>query len=234
MHLRPVERRLLDDDDVVGAIIEELRLGYGTAVIGCSAPAGSDRVLSPVAEALALRSPVPVLVVRRGLDVTSRLPAAYGRVLIPVTGTASSVAAQEVGLAISASIGTEAILTHVVHRDEPGGAGVRRRPWGATDVLGRSADSTRVAGQSLLDGAADRAAKVGARAVIALAEADSTAAGILELADLHETDLVIVGATRRDVDGELFLGHTVERLLRRCGATIAVVISPPDHETPDE
>ena len=61
-----------------------------------------------------------------------------------------------------------------------------------------------------------------------MTEAESTAAGILELADLHDTDLVIVGATRQDVDGELFLGHTVERLLRRCGATIVVVVSPPE------
>jgi len=60
-----------------------------------------------------------------------------------------------------------------------------------------------------------------------MTDAESTAAGILQLVDLHETDLVILGATRRDVDGRLFLGHTVERLLRRCGATMVVVVSPP-------
>lgn len=228
LHLRPVEHRLLTDDDPVDALLEELRLGYGTAVVGTSAPADGQRTMSPLAEQLALRSPVPVVIVRRGLEVHSRLPPAYGRVLIPITGSASSVAAQEVGLAISATIGTEAILTHVVHHDEPDGHRGRGRLWPAAEVLSRASDSTRTAGQSLLDDAANRATKVGARAVVAMTEAESTAAGILELADLHETDLVIVGATRQDVDGELFLGHTVERLLRRCGATIVVVVSPPD------
>lgn len=231
LHLRPVERHLLSGDDVVDALVEELRLGYGTAVVGTSSPEG-DRVLSPLAEELALRSPVPVTVVRRGLDITSRLPPAYGRVLIPVTGTPSSIAAQEVGLAISGAIGTEAILTHVVHHDggeEPeADAGRRSRRWTGPDVLSRAGDTTRVAGQQMLDDAAARAATVGARAITAITDAESTAAGILQLVELHETDLVIVGATRRDVDGRLFLGHTVERLLRRCGATIVVVVSPSD------
>lgn len=232
LHLRPVERRLLGEGAVVDALVEELRLGYGTAVIGTSSPEGDDRGLSPLAEELALRSPVPVTVVRRGLDVTSRLPPAYGRVLIPVTGTPSSIAAQEVGLAISGAIGTEAILTHVVHHD--GGeesdeeVGRRTRRWPGPDVLHRSGDTTRIAGQQMLDDAAARAATVGARAITAITDAESTAAGILQLVELHETDLVIVGATRRDVDGRLFLGHTVERLLRRCGATIVVVVSPSD------
>lgn len=232
LHLRPVERRLLGEGAVVDALVEELRLGYGTAVIGTSSPDGDDRGLSPLAEELALRSPVPVTVVRRGLDVTSRLPPAYGRVLIPVTGTPSSVAAQEVGLAISGAIGTEAILTHVVHHDggeEPDEeVGRRSRRWTGPDVLHRSGDTTRIAGQRMLDDAAARAATVGARAITAITDAESTAAGILQLVELHETDLVIVGATRRDVDGRLFLGHTVERLLRRCGATIVVVVSPSD------
>ena len=226
LHLRTVERKLLTEEDAVDALVEELRLGYGTAIIGTSAPA-DDRVLSPFVEELALRTPVPLMVVRRGLDIQSRLPPAYGRVLIPVTGTASSIAAQEVGFAISASIGTEAILTHVVHHDdEPGDGGPPRRVWGATEVLSRATDSTRTAGQSLLDDAAIRATNLGARAIVALTEAESTAAGILELADLRDADLVIVGATRRDVDGGLFLGHTVERLLRRCRATVVVVVSP--------
>lgn len=228
LHLRPVERKLRTDDDVVESLLEELRLGYGTAVIGTSAPADEDRVLSPLAEELALRSPVPVMLVRRGLDVTSRLPPAYGRVLIPVAGTSSSLAAQEVGLAISASIGTEAILTHVVHHDEKEEASRARRTWAGTDVLARPGGATRAAAQQLLDDAVAKAANLGARAFTALTEAESTAAGILQLVDLHETDLVILGATRRDTEGGLFLGHTVERLLRRCGATIVVVVSPPE------
>lgn len=229
LHVRSVERRLLSGSDPVDALLEEVRLGYGTAVVGCSSPEG-ERTLPPLIEQLALRTPVPLMIVRRGLDVTSRLPAAYGRVLIPVTGTASSVAAQELGLAVSATIGTEAVLTHVVHHDddaeEPGARS--RRPWAPVDVLAPSASAARRAGQAMLDDAAGRAAGLGARAVVALTEADSTAAGILELAELHETDLVIVGATRRSVDGELFLGHTVERLLRRCRATLVVVVSPPE------
>ncbi len=233
LHSRTVERKLRTDDDVVASLIEELRLGYGVAVIGTSAPEDQTQVLSPTAAELALRSPVPVMIVRRGLSVRGRLPAAYRRVLIPVTGSHSSLAAQEVGLAISASIGTEAVLTHVVHHDDDSATDGRRRLLlrGAADVLARPSGGTRVVGQRLLDDATGRASRLGARAVTALTDAESTAAGILQLVEFHDTDLVIVGATRRDVDGSLFLGHTVERLLRRCGATIAVVVSAPDRSS---
>ncbi|MGK2930677.1 MAG: universal stress protein, partial [Acidimicrobiales bacterium] len=233
LHSRTVERKLRTDEDVVESLLEELRLGYGVAVIGTSAPEDQTQVLSPTAAELALRSPVPVMIVRRGLSVRGRLPAAYRRVLIPVTGSQSSLAAQEVGLAISASIGTEAVLTHVVHHDDDSATDGRRRllPRGAADVLTRPSGGTRVVGQRLLDDATGRASRLGARAVTALTDAESTAAGILQLVELHDTDLVIVGATKRDVDGSLFLGHTVERLLRRCGATIAVVVSAPDRSS---
>jgi nucleotide-binding universal stress UspA family protein len=100
----------------------------------------------------------------------------------------------------------------------------------ATGVLTRPGSDTRGLGNRLLDDAAARAAHIGARALPALVDAESTAAGILDVARLHETDLVIIGANRTDVDGHLFLGHTVDRLLRNCQATMVVVIAPPDRD----
>lgn len=219
---RTVDHRELTGP-VVDALVAELRLGYGVAVIGTSVPTNGG-VVSPTAEELALRNPRPTIIVRRGLGVSGRLPSAYQRVLLPVAGTPSSQAALEFGLNISAHIGTEAVLAHVVH-DEPE---PRPRIGRAADVLVRSGQSTRAATR-LLDDAIDRATQVGARAVPVTVTADSTAAGIIDTARLHAPDLVVVGATRRDVDGELFLGHTVERLVRDMDATLVIVVTPADH-----
>lgn len=220
---RQVEHRHLDGA-VVDAIIEELRLGYGVAVIGTSVTRGSDHVLSPAAEHLAQHNQRPTIIVRRGLDVVGRLPGAYQRVLLPVSGTPSSQAALEFALNISANIGTEAVLAHIVP-DEAGAQPVLGRP---TDMLGRNGSQST--GRRLLDDALDQAADVGARAVPVMITAESTSAGIVEAAAVHQTDLVVVGATRRDIDGQLFLGHTVERLVRDLTATLVVVVTPPDHQ----
>lgn len=220
---RPVDHNTVSGG-FIDAVLAQLRLGYGVAVIGTSATHAGDYVLSPTAALLALRNPQPTIVVRRGLDVAGRLPSAYQRVLIPVAGTTSSQAALEFGLNISANIGTEAILVHVVH-DEPSSHPVLGR---ATDVLIRGGQP-RITAQRLVDDAMDHAAQLGARAVPFTVTADSTAAGILDASEVHATDLVVVGATRRDIDGELFLGHTVERLVRDMAATLVVVVTPSDH-----
>ena len=51
---------------------------------------------------------------------------------------------------------------------------------------------------------------------------------ILELVAELEADLVVMGANLRRPDGRPFLGHTVERILRECDATVAVVLMPFD------
>lgn len=223
LHAHPVETKTLPAHYDVDAILTEVRLGFGAIVVGCSAPPQGGRPLPRFVEELATRSPVPVVIVRRGLSVSGRQPAAYGRVLLPVAGTSSSQAAQELGLNISASIGTRAVLAHVI--DD---TGTDDRPRGslAGDLLTRLHTNQRSSETQILDRASEQARELGARATVAVVAAESTSAGILELAEEHETDLVVVGATRRAVEGHLFLGHTVERVLLRCDATTIVVVSP--------
>ena len=202
------------------AILTELRLGYGAVVLGVNHRDSGD-LLSPFVEEVTRRSPVPVVVVRRGRAVAGRQPAAYSRVLLPVAGTSSARAAQELGLNISAAIGTQAVLAHVVDR-QPALATVGLPPDDTGTVAGDSGD----AGAALLDQAVARAREIGARSSPMMVTARGAGDGILEAADELDADLVVIGAKRRDLDGRLFLGHTAERVLRDCQATTIVVVSP--------
>lgn len=228
LHEHPVEDRTLPARYDVDAIVTELRLGFGAVVIGCSAPTNPDQILPDFVADLAKRSPVPVVIVRRGLSVDGRQPPAYGRVLLPIAGTPSSRAAQELGLNISASIGTRAVLAHVLDDADDDADGPSGRPIRRTAV--NLARREKVGGvkveQQILDSAADRARELGARSTMAVIRAASTSEGILALAAHHETDLVVVGATRRAVEGHLYLGPTVERVLGTCDATTIVVVTP--------
>ena len=222
LHGHPVEARHLPARFDVDAVVTELRLGFGAVVVGCSAPAGGE-VLPDFVNDLAKRSPVPVVIVRRGLSVTGRQPPAYGRVLLPVAGTPASRAAQELILNISATIGTRAVLGHVL--DDEDGRSADAGSGSGVGVASRPSTGTTVH-QQILDSAAERAHELGARSTMASVRAASTGDGILELAERHETDLVVVGATRRAVEGHLFLGRTVERVLSSCDATTIVVVFP--------
>ena len=222
LHGHPVEARHLPARFEVDALVTELRLGFGAVVVGCSAPTTGE-ILPDFVNDLAKRSPVPVVIVRRGLSVTGRQPPAYGRVLLPVAGTPASRAAQELGLNISAAIGTRAVLGHVLDDEDERSA---EAGVGAGIGLARRSTTGSSVHQQILDSAAERAHELGARSTMASVRAASTGDGILALAERHETDLVVVGATRRAVEGHLFLGRTVERVLSSCDATTIAVVFP--------
>jgi nucleotide-binding universal stress UspA family protein len=45
-------------------------------------------------------------------------------------------------------------------------------------------------------------------------------------AEAEGADLVVLGASLRNVDGRPFLGHVVETVLEHCDTTVVVVATP--------
>ena len=80
---------------VAGAIVAEARLGYGAVCVGV-ASRHEGQLYSPMVDELLLHSPLPVVIVRRAEGLDTPLPGAFTRAVVPVTGTQSSRAAQEV------------------------------------------------------------------------------------------------------------------------------------------
>jgi nucleotide-binding universal stress UspA family protein len=184
-------------------------------------------VVSPLIDELLLRSTVPVIIVRCPPTADGALPWAFARAVVPVSGTESSRAAQEVAGNISARIGTELLLTHVLaRRADPvissvGGTATLpavQPPWRdpRLDVAG-----------SLLDEAETLATRLGARTRTVVRTSPSTATGSGELVTDCGADLVVLGANMRPLSGRPFLGHSVEELLGGCDATVVTVAIPP-------
>ena len=101
--------------DVAASIVAESNLGYGVVVVGV-AERHEGVLYSPMVDELLLNAVTPVVIVRRARGLDRPLPPAFSRAIVPVTGTPSSRSAQEVAFAISAQLGTEVLLTHVVNR----------------------------------------------------------------------------------------------------------------------
>ncbi len=233
---RPVRRRTavgvgaggVEGGEVVAEqVLAEANLGYGVIAIGAAESPNPDRLVPPVVGELLNRSPLPLLIVRRGAGELSEHggpgPAAgsFQRVLVPVTGTASSRAGQEVANAIARRAGAQ---VHVLH--------VLTRPLAVSARQGRRADPEATpaatgSARAVLGEATSTAAAQDVAPETSLRQGPFAGAEVAEAVRELGADLVVAGATVRRVGGRPFLGHTIEHLLEHVvEPTVAVVVMP--------
>ncbi len=203
------------ETEVHEEILAEANLGYGIVAVGVDAAEDGQILPSLVCELLN-RSPIPVLLVRgsRRRKVPELVPRRFRKIVVPVTGTSTSRAGQEVAHNISRCTGAEVRLVHVL-----------TRPSAAAEPALQSAQR---AGDAVLGEAADTASRHdvdSARADMRVGR--SSAEEVEALVEELDADLVVLGASVRRVGGRPFLGHTVEHLLEHVtGAEIVVVALP--------
>jgi nucleotide-binding universal stress UspA family protein len=216
---RRVREQPAAQDDVVEAVLAEANLGYGAIAVGAADSPTSDRPLPDFIEDLLNRSPIPLLVVRRGtgaLDEAGRPVIRPRRILVPVTGNAASRAGQEVAQMIGRNTGADLTLLHVVTRP----AADRRQP---ARQAARDSTASAVVGQAQRDA---RDKDLAADTIVR--DAASSGAEIERAAQETGAELVIVGTTVRRVADRPFLGHTVEHLLERVSDPTVVIVVLPD------
>lgn len=217
---RQVEHRKVRTPDIADAVVSESNLGFGVIGLGANERDQEGVVISSLVDDVLSTSRIPVVLVRRAHDLGPRgLPAAFGRCLVPVAGTAASRAASEIAFNVSARLGTETHLLHVTNKVQDQGL--------LDSILHRDHQSPEEIGQRLLDQASAMASELGVEPKTALRSGDNADEILAMVADI-EVDLVVMGANLRRPDGRPFLGHTVERILRECDATVALVLMPFD------
>lgn len=221
---RSVDQRTLPAGEVADQILAEANLGYGVIAFGASDDATGTHLLSPVLDELLRRSLLPLLLVRpaRGLD--RPLPAAFQRVLVPVTGSPSSRAGQEVACNMASSLGTRVVLIHVVTRADGGDAGSGIEPAEAPSR--RVLAAAEGAADVVVRGAWDMAVETGVEPEVMVRNGRSAGDEILAAAEEVGADLIALGTSVRHVEGRPFLGHTVEQVLTHSDATVVVVALP--------
>ncbi len=202
---RDHEVKAASGSSAVEAILAEAKLGYGVIGLGVSDVPRPGAHLSAVADDLMRRSSLPLVLVRRARHLETTLPGPFARALVPVSGTAISRAALELATNLAQTLGTELLLAHVATRLD----GIADAP---AEQLVRQA-ATRLDGQG-----------ISARTVVPAGT--DVADALVGVVGAEEVDLVVIGATARQLDDRTFLGHTVEDMLERCDATVVVVVLP--------
>lgn len=235
LHPRKIERKHVSSAGVLDSILAEAQLGYGVIGLGATDDTAPGRLLSVTVDDLVVRSPIPLVIVRRARNLDRALPPAFARALVPVAGTASSRAGQEVACNIGARLGTAVVLLHVVTRPEEEGAGSDRgagalRDGGAgvggAGSSGAAARSATEAADGVLQGALSLARELGVEPETLVRHAMAAGPEIVAVAESLEADLVVLGTTARLIANRPFLGHTVEHVLAKSAATVVVVVRP--------
>lgn len=210
-----------DTTDIAEAVIAESNLGFGVIGLGANERDEHGVVISKLVDDVLSTSRIPVILVRRAHNLGPRgLPAAFASAVVPVAGTPASRAACEIAFNIGANLGTAIHLTHVTAAQDAGLLGDLISP-------GREHHASEEMGRRLLDQSSAMAAELGVKPQSGLRSGEP-ADEILGLIEEIEADLVVMGANLRRPEGRPFLGHTVERILRECDATVVLVLMPFD------
>jgi nucleotide-binding universal stress UspA family protein len=222
---RQVERRRIGSTDAAAAILKEAELGYGLIALGLTEGFRDTHRLSAVLRDLISRTPAPLLLVRHGTNGGRDIESSR-RVLVPATGVRLGRAAEEVGAVLSARLGAQLDLVHVVARSDRGATTSEVR----TRVV-RARSSAEVAAQTLLDQAVERAGRFGATASSSVRTGAVTSEAILAAGRELGSDLLVLSVQSRALEGRPFLGHGTEYLLEHAPQTVLTIIFPPAPST---
>lgn len=229
---RAIEHRHVPSDQVLDEILAEANLGYGIIAVSAAQEPSRAHLLSLVVDDLLIRSPIPLLVVRRAWGVEHPRPAALNRILVPVTGTASSRAGQEVACNLGRGLGIPVTLAHVVTRSDVDVERVVAPGAERLDGDKLAAPGQRVlpeaegAAQVVLRGAWSMAVEMGIQPDVVIRHGRSAGEEIIKAIEETNADAVALGTTVRQVGEHPFLGHTVEQVLTQTNATVMVVALP--------
>jgi len=198
--------------DPAEAILAESRLGYDLLVVGASKEEGRGLVATVVEEVLR-QTKIQTLVVQFPNDgsIPDILPE---RIVVPVTASRSSRAAEEFGYSVAnVSEGTATAL-HVVNR--PDGEGVFLREGGAA----------MAAAQDLLAGSRDFARRLGVTVQAEARLSPNAEQAILDFAYEVGADLLVLGTASRPVTNRPFFGHRISYMTEYSEIPLVIVALP--------
>ncbi len=201
-------------EDPAHAIVAESRLGYDLLIMGASR--GREAlVVSSVVERVLRETQIETIVVQlpSGDTVPEDLPT---NVLVPVTATRSSRAAEELGYTIASVTGGRAVALHVVNR--PDGEGVFL-PGGSVDEARRNAES-------LIGHSREFGRRLGVDIDTRISVAPNAEQEILDFAALENIDVVVLGTANRPVTDRPFFGHRVSYMAEQSPLPVLIVALP--------
>ncbi len=212
--LGPVASRVIKRvaRDPSEAIVEESKLGYHMLVMGASDDEAQAGLFSTVVDRVVAGVDIPSMIVRfpATTAVPDRPPA---RILVPVTASASTKAAEELSYSVAARHDGSVMALHVINKPD-------EQPGMVPDE--RLVDEGRRVAAELLADATQLGSRLGVRVDTLVRVARNPEQEIVDLANGGEFDLLVLGTAHRPLTNRPFFGHRVNYIIEH--STIPVMI----------
>lgn len=201
--------------DPADAIVRESRLGYDLLVVGATREEDRGPVVATVVERVLRVTGIRTMVVQFPSDdtVPEELPRS---VLVPVTASRSSRAAEEFGYSLARVGEGRALALHVVNR--PDGEGLF--------LPGEGVEGAIHAADELLREARSFAERLGVSFQAEARVAPNAEQEILDFAHEGGVDLLVLGTSSRPVTNRPFFGHRISYIAEHSSIPVVVVALP--------
>jgi Kef-type K+ transport system membrane component KefB/nucleotide-binding universal stress UspA family protein len=196
------------------AIARESALGYDLVVLG--ATENGEGTFSSVIDRVLALIDVPSIVVRMP-DMREPMEGLPSRILVPVTATRSTRAAEEFAYSLAKAAGGRTFALHVVNRPE--GQGVM--------LEDAAVEASLVDGRELVGAAAAFGDRLGVSVETGVRVAPNAEEEIVAFGNSGAFDLLVLGASTRSLTDRPFYGHRVSYMLEESELPVAVVSLPP-------
>ncbi len=199
--------------DPAEAIVRESGLGYDLVVLGATET--GEGTFSSVIDRVVGAVEVPSIVVRMpdGFAGFDDLPS---RILVPVTASRSTRAAEEFAYSMAKANDARTFALHVVNRPEGQGV-IREDP---------AVDEAVETGQELVAEAARFGDRLGVSVETGVRVAPNAEEEIVGFGNSGAFDLLVIGAETRSLTNRPFYGHRVSYMLSKSDLPVAVVSLP--------
>ena len=207
-----LEKRTVKSDKPTEAIIEEANLGYDLLVMATDKPpAGAEHVFGKLVDGVILNTSTRVLVV---YDPDPSGEREIKKVVVPVSGSELSVSAGEFGISVASSLGAKVTILNIAESElddlysEETKSGEKIQKNITEDIQGSLKE---LANALSVDFTA-----------IEVHAATHPAQAIIMSAQQQDADLIVLGAEPKMGKG-LFLGHTINFVLRNAPCAVAIL-----------
>ncbi len=207
-----LEKRTVKSNKPTESIIEEANLGYDLLVMATDKPpAGAEHVFGKLVDEVILNTSTRVLVV---YDPDPSGDREIKKVIVPVSGSELSVSAGEFGISVASSLGAKVTILNIAESElddlysEETRSGEKIQKNITEDIQGSLKE---LANALTVDFTA-----------IEVHAATHPAQAIIMSAQQQDADLIVLGAEPKMGKG-LFLGHTINFVLRNAPCAVAIL-----------
>jgi nucleotide-binding universal stress UspA family protein len=205
-------KKVIESDDVANQVLNEAQKDYDMLMLGTvNSDKNSDSLFSPVTDNLVRLSPSPITAVVYAKDIQENWKPK--NILVPINGSVASRNAAEFAYFL-ASHEDQVTILNIISRD--------RNYWGHF-IYNKTYNVQSVIAHSLVDELVDlgKFYKVSAKGKVRIA--NDLESEIVTITNSEDIDLIVLGTSIKPASERLFLGPTVERIIKNAHCPVVIL-----------